>query len=182
MVPVVRATAATALGELKPLGGAAALVAVPVLLRYAAVHRDRRNKATHFVGIPVIVFSLLLLPAAAQQSQIDTYTYDANGRRVLDSQLARGEQRLRNLNGRVAPVEKVEEKILSEDSTGRVVLPSSTPSRSTVPASADSSPAMIRNNVVLPHPEGPTIAATSPGSRRKTTLSSTSRLSPDAAR
>ena len=30
------------------------------LASYAAVHRDRRNKATHFVGIPVIVFSLLL--------------------------------------------------------------------------------------------------------------------------
>jgi len=28
---------------------------------YAAVHRDWRNKATHFVGIPVIVFSLLLV-------------------------------------------------------------------------------------------------------------------------
>jgi uncharacterized membrane protein YGL010W len=28
---------------------------------YAAVHRDWRNKATHFVGIPIIVFSLLLL-------------------------------------------------------------------------------------------------------------------------
>jgi uncharacterized membrane protein YGL010W len=28
---------------------------------YAAVHRDWRNKATHFVGIPLIVFSLLLL-------------------------------------------------------------------------------------------------------------------------
>ena len=27
---------------------------------YAAVHRDWRNKATHFVGIPIIVFSLLL--------------------------------------------------------------------------------------------------------------------------
>lgn len=31
------------------------------LASYAAVHRDQRNKATHFVGIPVIVFSLLLL-------------------------------------------------------------------------------------------------------------------------
>jgi uncharacterized membrane protein YGL010W len=31
------------------------------LASYASVHRDRRNKATHFVGIPVIVFSLLLL-------------------------------------------------------------------------------------------------------------------------
>lgn len=33
------------------------------LASYAAVHRDMRNKATHFVGIPVIVFSLLLIAA-----------------------------------------------------------------------------------------------------------------------
>lgn len=33
------------------------------LASYAAVHRDRRNKATHFVGIPTIVFSLLLILA-----------------------------------------------------------------------------------------------------------------------
>jgi uncharacterized membrane protein YGL010W len=31
------------------------------LASYASVHRDRRNKATHFVGIPIIVFSLLLV-------------------------------------------------------------------------------------------------------------------------
>jgi uncharacterized membrane protein YGL010W len=31
------------------------------LSSYASVHRDWRNKATHFVGIPVIVFSLLLV-------------------------------------------------------------------------------------------------------------------------
>lgn len=31
------------------------------LASYASVHRDRRNKATHFVGIPAIVFSLLLI-------------------------------------------------------------------------------------------------------------------------
>jgi uncharacterized membrane protein YGL010W len=31
------------------------------LANYASVHRDPRNKATHFVGIPVIVFSLLLV-------------------------------------------------------------------------------------------------------------------------
>lgn len=31
------------------------------LAAYASVHRDWRNKATHFVGIPVIVFSLQLL-------------------------------------------------------------------------------------------------------------------------
>ena len=30
------------------------------LTQYAAYHRDRRNIATHFVGIPLIVFSLIL--------------------------------------------------------------------------------------------------------------------------
>jgi uncharacterized membrane protein YGL010W len=38
------------------------------LASYASVHRDARNKATHFVGIPVIVFSLLL---AASQGQVE---------------------------------------------------------------------------------------------------------------
>jgi uncharacterized membrane protein YGL010W len=27
---------------------------------YAAYHQDARNKATHFVGVPVIVFSLMI--------------------------------------------------------------------------------------------------------------------------
>ena len=31
------------------------------LASYAAVHRDARNRATHFIGIPIIVFSLLLI-------------------------------------------------------------------------------------------------------------------------
>jgi uncharacterized membrane protein YGL010W len=31
------------------------------LASYAAVHCDMRNRATHFVGIPVIVFSLRLV-------------------------------------------------------------------------------------------------------------------------
>jgi uncharacterized membrane protein YGL010W len=31
------------------------------LASYASVHRDWRNKATHFVGIPLIVFSLMLI-------------------------------------------------------------------------------------------------------------------------
>ena len=30
------------------------------LIRYAAYHRDRRNIATHVVGVPTIVFSILL--------------------------------------------------------------------------------------------------------------------------
>src|SRR5690348_2059349 len=31
------------------------------LASYASVHRDWRNKATHFVGIPLIAFSLMLI-------------------------------------------------------------------------------------------------------------------------
>ena len=31
-----------------------------LLTQYAAYHRDRRNIATHFVGVPMIVFSLVL--------------------------------------------------------------------------------------------------------------------------
>ncbi|MGQ0585004.1 MAG: Mpo1 family 2-hydroxy fatty acid dioxygenase [Reyranella sp.] len=36
------------------------------LAGYASVHRDWRNKATHFVGIPLIVFSLLLILSLAR--------------------------------------------------------------------------------------------------------------------
>ncbi|MCS6997296.1 MAG: DUF962 domain-containing protein [Casimicrobiaceae bacterium] len=35
--------------------------AVEWLTQYAAYHRDRRNIATHFVGIPLIVFALIVL-------------------------------------------------------------------------------------------------------------------------
>jgi uncharacterized membrane protein YGL010W len=31
-----------------------------LLTQYAAYHRDRRNIATHFVGVPIIVFSVVL--------------------------------------------------------------------------------------------------------------------------
>jgi uncharacterized membrane protein YGL010W len=34
--------------------------AAEVLTQYAAYHRDRRNIATHFVGVPLIVFSITL--------------------------------------------------------------------------------------------------------------------------
>jgi hypothetical protein len=66
---------------------------------------------------------VLLLTAAAAMGQAKTevYTFDANGRRELASQQVNGEQRIRNMNGRVAPLEKVEEKVLREDSTGREV-------------------------------------------------------------
>jgi uncharacterized membrane protein YGL010W len=34
--------------------------AAEVLTQYAAYHRDRRNIATHFVGVPMIVFAIIL--------------------------------------------------------------------------------------------------------------------------
>jgi uncharacterized membrane protein YGL010W len=36
------------------------------LATYASYHRDERNRATHFIGIPAIVFSLLLPLALAR--------------------------------------------------------------------------------------------------------------------
>jgi len=36
------------------------------LANYASVHRDPRNKATHFVGIPIIIYSLLLVLSPLQ--------------------------------------------------------------------------------------------------------------------
>ncbi len=38
------------------------------LTQYAAYHRDRRNIATHFVGIPLIVFAVVLALATASVS------------------------------------------------------------------------------------------------------------------
>ena len=35
------------------------------LTQYAAYHRDRRNIATHFVGVPMIVFAIVLAAATA---------------------------------------------------------------------------------------------------------------------
>src|SRR5690348_4273365 len=35
------------------------------LTQYAAYHRDRRNIATHFVGVPMIVFSIILALSTA---------------------------------------------------------------------------------------------------------------------
>ena len=73
-----------------------------------------------------VYFLLLAAPAFGQAvSQTETYTFDASGRRVLDSrQVSRNgttEQSVANLNGRSAPIEKVEERVVRQDSTGRVV-------------------------------------------------------------
>ena len=38
---------------------------------YSAYHRDKRNQATHHVGVPMIVFSVMIL-----FSQVTVYTFD----------------------------------------------------------------------------------------------------------
>lgn len=40
--------------------------ALDLMVQYARYHRDRRNIATHFVGIPLIVFAIGVLLARAQ--------------------------------------------------------------------------------------------------------------------
>jgi uncharacterized membrane protein YGL010W len=42
--------------------------ATDLMTKYAAYHRDRRNIATHFVGIPLIVFAVGVLLARPQTS------------------------------------------------------------------------------------------------------------------
>ena len=39
-----------------------------LLAQYAAYHRDRRNIATHFVGVPLIVFAVGVLLAGSRSS------------------------------------------------------------------------------------------------------------------
>ena len=42
--------------------------ALDLMAQYAAYHRDRRNIATHFVGIPLIVFAISVLLSRAEFS------------------------------------------------------------------------------------------------------------------
>jgi len=46
--------------------------ALDLMAQYAAYHRDRRNIATHFVGIPLIVFAVSALLARAEFSLGET--------------------------------------------------------------------------------------------------------------
>lgn len=47
------------------------------LTQYAAYHRDRRNIATHFVGIPMIVFSIVLAMAVISVFSIGSVAFTA---------------------------------------------------------------------------------------------------------
>lgn len=46
--------------------------ALDLMAQYAAYHRDRRNIATHFVGIPLIVFAISVLMSRAEFTLGDT--------------------------------------------------------------------------------------------------------------
>lgn len=41
---------------------------------YSAYHRDARNKATHFIGVPAIAFSLLVPMAMVRFADLDSYS------------------------------------------------------------------------------------------------------------
>lgn len=45
--------------------------ALDLMVQYARYHRDRRNIATHFIGIPLIVFAIGVLMGRAQFSLVD---------------------------------------------------------------------------------------------------------------
>lgn len=71
----------------------------------------------------------LAVYAQNKSSERSTYTYDVNGRRVLESQASStsgsggsttGES-IRTLNGRVAPLQRVEEKVVSDGPEGKVI-------------------------------------------------------------
>jgi uncharacterized membrane protein YGL010W len=47
---------------------------VEQLTKYAAYHRDKRNIATHFVGIPMIVLGVVILLSRPQWSAPESYT------------------------------------------------------------------------------------------------------------
>ena len=42
---------------------------------YSAYHRDGRNKATHFVGVPAIAVSLLIPMAMVRFANLDSYSF-----------------------------------------------------------------------------------------------------------
>lgn len=71
----------------------------------------------------------ILLPGEEQDRQYVHYTYDGSGNRtggrLISDSLAPGQtakaERVHSINGRAVPLESVEEKVLRDDSAGRVV-------------------------------------------------------------
>src|SRR5436853_7615945 len=76
------------------------------------------------------VFLLLSTCIAAQDTAIfRTYSIDANGQRVGGPEITETKtktsyqrtERLQSLNGRLVPLERIEERTIREDSSGRVL-------------------------------------------------------------
>lgn len=71
----------------------------------------------------------MAVSAQDKSAERATYTYDVNGRRVLDSQSSSSSGRgssvnaesIRTLNGRMAPLQKIEERVVSDGPEGKVV-------------------------------------------------------------
>ena len=83
----------------------------------------------YFCALVLIPLAGMLCAQQQQNTQYTSYGYDINGRRVrtgsvsdtrLDSSHSWSEQ-TQSLNGRTAPQEQVQEKVLSEGPDGRVV-------------------------------------------------------------
>ncbi|MFN7932949.1 MAG: hypothetical protein U0R19_06450 [Bryobacteraceae bacterium] len=74
-----------------------------------------------------VYFAFLCLPAAAQQTA--TYSTDLNGRRMADATYSTSTsggvttrtEMTQSVNGRMVPLESVEERVIREDANGRVV-------------------------------------------------------------
>lgn len=73
---------------------------------------------------------VVCLAASAQQSkQSTTYTYDVNGRRIASAEASSASanggstrtERIQSINGKTVPLETVEETVLSDGPSGRVV-------------------------------------------------------------
>lgn len=70
-----------------------------------------------------------LAPLWGQQSQTTGYTTDLNGRRVAETTIVasrtgetvRRSELTQSINGRMVPLESVEERVVREDATGRVI-------------------------------------------------------------
>ncbi|MBL8222074.1 MAG: hypothetical protein JNL62_22745, partial [Bryobacterales bacterium] len=74
-----------------------------------------------------VFFAILTLPAASQQ--VTTYTTDLNGRRMPDAAYSSSSagnvttrtELAQSVNGRMVPLESVEERVIRDDANGRVV-------------------------------------------------------------
>jgi hypothetical protein len=83
------------------------------------------------VKYSILASIVLILPLSAQDSSVRTTTsVDVNGNRIGDGpqidqskskDFAETTERMQSINGRMVPIERVEERVLRDDASGRVV-------------------------------------------------------------